>query len=513
MNAQTGGWQAKPANLARNSGWNLAAFACALAANFVTVPFVVRWAGLEAFGRAGIVLAVCAPLMLIGTVLGQAVTRELAGRAGGPDELRARRVLDAALRVGVLACAAGWLALVAVGPAVVAWLTRQSQPSGTLTLAFMIAATGWAAQQIGLLLQGACAARQDFRTIARIAALSAAATVAAVLALTWLWPTTEGYLAGVTLGFAVTTLAWITASRGRHSGLHILRGERREETSALMHFGKWQGLAQLAGAVGNQIDRYALAALAPVAVVGHYNVANRLQEAAYIGVIKAGEVLFPRFGSMSSAVQAQRRDFFQVASWVVGAFSAAVLAPLVPLADATLLLWVGPEASEGAGLMLRTLILGGIVGAGSNVFVYYAMGMGRTAAVAMLSVVYSIVTVAGTVLLLRLYGPQAAGAGLLLASVMRIAMGLQITRRDFFPELGWSDLAVSTVLPLACGAAVALAVDAAGLFRPTSWIALGADYAAIAAIVLLTVTVATALGGGRSILSHAGRGLRSIAAR
>jgi O-antigen/teichoic acid export membrane protein len=317
----------------------------------------------------------------------------------------------------------------------------------------------------------------------------------------------------VAFGFVAGMLGWIAVSRDGHSGLGFWRGERRAETAALLHFGKWQGTAQLAGTIGNQIDRYALASLAPLAVVGHYNVANRLQEAAYIGVVKSAEVLFPRFGSMSSSHVEQRQSFFQVSSWVVGVFSAMVLAPLVPLADATLRLWVGPQAAEGAGLMLRTLVLGGVVGAGSNVFLYYAMGMGRTSVVAILSSVYSVLTVVTTVLLLRLFGPQAAGAGLLLASVVRIALGLHLTRRDFFPGLRWRELFASTALPIVCGCAVAVLLDAADVFKPAGWIALGIDYALVAAAVLLATVVVTALGGGRPILAQAWRSLRAAAGR
>ncbi len=58
-------------SLLGNSSWNLAAFVFTLIANLATVPFVVRWIGLHDFGNAGIVIAVTAPLTLIGTVLGQ----------------------------------------------------------------------------------------------------------------------------------------------------------------------------------------------------------------------------------------------------------------------------------------------------------------------------------------------------------------------------------------------------------------------------------------------------------
>nr|WHW29462.1 hypothetical protein [uncultured bacterium] len=497
-------------SLVANSRWNLIAFAFGLAANFVIIPFVLQWTSLEIFGQAGLVLAVCAPLMLIGTVLGQSLVREMASRLGAGDEEVARRTLDAALRLCLLACVCGWVLLASAGPWITRFLTQGSAQSPSLALAFLIAATGWFAQQFSLVLQGTCAARQDFRSIAKVAAFSATAGIISTLAITWAMPTLEGYLCGVAVGFVLSLACWLYTLRHTIRWRNVLRGDRKPEMATLLHFGKWQGLAQLAGAFGNQIDRYALGALAPVAIVGQYNMANRLQEAAYIGVVKAGEVLFPRFGSLSTSSTQERCRFFQSASWVMGTFSAALLAPLVPLADAVLTLWVGAQAADGGAQLLSTLVLGGIVGAGSNVFVYYAMGIGRNVPVAYISVLYSVITVIFTVLFIKTVGPLAAGAGILVASVVRVAAALFVTRHYFFPRLPWAELFVSTVFPVAAGTAIAIAAQAVGVGQVQGWIHLIALYAALGASVVATIAAVTALtGSGRNILSQVYLSLRS----
>ena len=497
-------------SLLENSRWNLLAFVCGLAGNFVTIPFIVRWTSLEIFGQAGLVLAVCAPLMLIGTVLGQALIREMSSHLGAGEEEFAGRTLDAALRLCLLASAAGWGLLIVGGPWITSFLTRKDTHSESLVIAFLITATGWFTQQVSLVLQSSCVARQDFRSVAKVAAFSAVASIAATLGITWAVPTLEGYLCGVVAGFALSLGCWLFQLRDDVCWQRVFRGERKQELTALLHFGKWQGLAQLTGAFGNQIDRYALGALAPVAIVGQYNVANRLQEAAYIGVVKAGEVLFPRFGSLSTSSSQERCRFFQTASWLMGTFSAALLAPLVPLAGTVLTLWVGDEAANGGAQLLSTLVLGGIVGAGSNVFVYYAMGIGQNAPVAFISVLYSVITVACTVLLIKTIGPIAAGSGLLVASVVRVAAALVITRRNFFPQLHWGELVVSSVLPLAVGLSIALATQAIGLGQILGWIHLALLYAALGSVVVMASIMMTALtGSGRKILSQTYLSLRS----
>ena len=57
------------ARLVSNSRWNLIAFSISLVINFATIPIVISYIGLEAFGAAGLVIAIYAPFMLVGTVL------------------------------------------------------------------------------------------------------------------------------------------------------------------------------------------------------------------------------------------------------------------------------------------------------------------------------------------------------------------------------------------------------------------------------------------------------------
>jgi len=490
------------ARLVAHSRWNLVAFACTLLANLVTIPFVVRWIGVAEFGRAGVVLAITAPLTLIGSVLGQAVTREVSARLAASDASSAIGCFGAALRLCVVICAAAALALLVVGPWITVALLGSEHQALELVLPFALAAGGWLAQQLILVFQGQQMAYQDFRTIARMALLSAVLTVAATLALTAALPTAVGYLAGIAAAFGATLLGWIWTARQRLPS-RAAWAEGGRHTHALLHFGKWQGVAQLAAAFSNQVDRYALGAFATTIAVGQFNIANRLQEAAYIGVVKAGEVLFPHFGRNASRPLEEQAAEFHTASWVVGVVSAAVLAPMIPLAASILQLWIGPQAGGDAPTLLRTLVFGGIIGCGTNVFTYYAMGIGRNRPVAWLSVMYSVITVVLSVALIRSYGAAAAGVGLLIASFFRIAAALLIARREFFPQARFEELLVGTVLPVAAGSTVAWLLYEVGM-EATSWPVLVAQYAASgAAVVAVACAASLLMPSGRRIMRRA----------
>ncbi|MBY5544938.1 oligosaccharide flippase family protein [Rhizobium leguminosarum] len=483
-------------NLLGNSGWNFAGFLFMLVANLATVPFVVRWIGLQTLGSAGIVIAIAAPVTLIGTVLGQAVVREISARIGRGEEHAAARIAIVGIKICLIASAVAWLGIVLAGPWIMTGIAGASLPSQNLTVSFLIVATGTMAQQFSFVLQGICVGKQSFRLVAQASAWSSFATIIMTLGCTWSFPVLNGYLLGFSGSLVLSTVGWIwiTSSEFRESGRLI--SSSPDELKSLLHFGKWQSLSQLAGIFGNQIDRYVLASLAPSAVVGQYNVCNRVQEAAYIAVIRICEVLFPRFGNMSNSREEERHDFFMLASWGNSAFGAIVLSPIAVLSRPLLTVWVGEETAAGGTHLLQILILGGIVGCGSNVFQYYAMGMGRNAPAAYTSLAYSVMTVVFSFISIWCFGPYAAGAGLLVASLIRVPLALLVTRNCFFSTFSAEQMFACTVAPILVGICIVVGSLGLNFTWINGWLSLAFAYvcsvcvvsAAIAAVAMTTKT-------------------------
>ncbi|MBW9051551.1 lipopolysaccharide biosynthesis protein [Rhizobium mesosinicum] len=497
-------------SLLGNSSWNLVAFVFTLIANLATVPFVVRWIGLHNFGNAGIVIAVTAPLTLIGTVLGQATVRETSTRTGRGEYSAAFHVAAVALKTCLITSAISCAGLVLIGPWLMKSLTSSDASSSqNFTMPFLIAATGIFAQQISLVLQAISVGRQNFKNVAKASAWSSFVTILVTLGCTWFVPTLNGYLLGFAGSLVLSTLGWLLITR------HIFRDEHvgpkvGDELNALLHFGKWQGISQLAGIFGNQMDRYVLASMAPAAVVGQYNICNRVQEAGYIATIRACEVLFPRFGSMSVSSETERFDFFLASSWVNAAFGAIMLSPIAILSRPLLTLWVGRETADAAGHLLQVLILGGVIGCSYNVFFYYAASMGKNAIVTIVSLAYSIMTVIFSIVFIGYFGPIAAGTGLLVATIIRSVLTLVMIRRRFFTTFGGEQMFASTVGPTVVGSVLSLVFYQAEFDWIDNWFLLGFAYVLFFGIVGMAI-VLTAMSSktGRIILSRIYSSVRS----
>lgn len=500
-------------SLLANSRRNLFAFAATLGAHFVIVPVVIGDIGLAAFGHAGLVMAGWAPLTLIGTVIGQAATREIAAQmARTGDSAGSRPLRTAALWLcALLSCLFG-ACFIAAGPHLLAWLDPANPESGAWRQDVLALAPGWAAQQVFIVLQGLAAAKQDFRLVAKLSGLSAMAALVCTIAFTTAIPTATGYLMGMSCGFVVAAAGGAWLLREPQSAAARVRGDLRRSVMSLVGFGRWQVVAQLAGTLGNQIDRYVLATLASPAVIGQFNAANRLQEAAYMGVVKAAEVLFPRFGASADSDPAERLRLYLLSSWAVMLFSGLVLAPIITLAEPLMRLWAGADTARGGSLLLQTLTTGGLIGCGSSVFTYYLMGLGQNGPLAVLSVVYSILTIALSIAVLRVFGPMAAGVGLALASVVRVALALVWAKQSSFPRARWSDLLVSTVLPLAVAVGLGWGLAAwLPVERIDAWWQLGAAAVVLVLGIGLAVAAGTASSAfGREVLGTVTRRLHGV---
>ena len=105
---QTGAAPSAGARLVSNSRWNLIAFGVSLVINFATIPIAISFIGLDAFGAAGLITAIYAPFMLVGTVLGQAMVKELSPLIAAGDFKSASSTLSA----GLFLCAIGSMVVV-----------------------------------------------------------------------------------------------------------------------------------------------------------------------------------------------------------------------------------------------------------------------------------------------------------------------------------------------------------------------------------------------------------------
>jgi O-antigen/teichoic acid export membrane protein len=484
--------------------WNVLAFAIVLASNVLTVPIVLRSIGLSALGHAGLVFSMCSLMMLIGTVIGQAVVARGSYQIGTGDPAGGIDTVTAGLRLCLIACPIAWLLLVGLGPVVTARFSAVI-PGDSLAPSFVICCTGLLLRQISIVLQSVCAMRQNFKRLAQVAAVSALIDIKCIILMTHFVPTTNGYLLGVALSSLVSLGVWIRVMWPDIFPVAVLTQALAAEVRGLLRFSAWQGAAGVSVIVAVAIDPIMLGAVAPATALGHYNIAARLQQAASVGFSSCSDVLLP-YIARQLAGRGGLVQPFQRISWVIGSFGAVLFAPLIPLAEPLLVLWVGKEVADGSAFLLRALVVWGLLGTTTSVFAHYAMGGGQVDKLSKITLVYALTTIILSPVFVICFGIHGAGLGLVAAGILRSVSELATVRRHFFRDLALRDGLVTTVLPKGVGLAVGFGLVA--LQTPdyrfaniTTVIELAAAFAAVAGLTGVMILIASLLTRcGRTVM-------------
>jgi O-antigen/teichoic acid export membrane protein len=482
-----------------NSAWNAAAFLLGVGLNLLILPFVVSRLELPAFGVAGLVAACVAPAMAFSNSLALSTTRELAQRLAPDKRDDARRFFATAsmLALGIGGLIAATLCL--AGPPLARLAFHLGgKASDDLGLAFTFGAGGWLCQCLSAVFLALFTARQDYFRIGSINIFSTIVMTLAILVFIPRWPQASTYLACQALGFATGLLAAVALSRwaiGEWPARPALYGG---PFSDLVSLGVWQLVAQGSGVIAGQADRYLLGALLAPQFVGFYTIAQRLEEAMYIGILKIGEILFPFFSVLQKESSERKADLLFRASWVLNVLAACALGALVPIAGPLLHLWTGSEVAAEAQRVLVVLTIAGMLGCSANVFVFYLLANGKSRSTALLSFVTAVFTLATSAVALPYFGWQGAGWSACVGMMAQIVATIILLRQDFNFAGMWPRVAHFVLLPLVTGVVTALVlrhfIDGRHFDEAPLWWYVGGLYGLAAGVIFVVVVFVSGLG-------------------
>ncbi len=486
-------------DLLGNSAWNAIAFVAAVALNLVVLPFVVFRLGVAAFGVAGLVTACIAPALAFSSALTLSTTRELARRLEPSERDDARRVFATAAMLALVVGGAIAVLFALAGAPLARVAFHLSGPSGDdLGLAFVLASAGWLCQCLSAAFLALFTARQDYRRVASIGIISTVVATASMLLFIPPWPHASTFLGCQALGFATSLLLAFGWSQHVLGDWLTRPAIHRGALGKLVKLGGWQFAAQGGALIAGQADRYLLGALLPPQFVGFYTIAQRLEEAIYIGVLKVGEILFPFFSTLQKEADDRKADLLFRSSWIINVLAASALGGLIPIAGPLLHLWTGAEVAAEAQRLLVILSIAGMLGSSANVFAFYLLAEGRSQSNALISMMTGVVTLATSAAVLPYFGWQAAGWSACFGMIAQMATTVVLLRRGFNLAGMWSRVVHLVLMPLCVGIATALAirylVRDMQFDRAPAWWYVVALYLLAAGIIFVVAVAASRLG-------------------
>lgn len=486
-------------HLLRNSMWNASAFLLNVGLNLLIVPFVLHQLGAAVFGVAGLVTACIAPALTFSNALGLSTTRELAQRLAPSQREDARRTFATSLLLAGAGGASIALILSLLGPPIARHVFGlDGQLVSDLPLAFAFGAGGWLCQCISAIFVAVFTARQNYARVASTSIVSVVVSISSMLALVPASPLASTFLGCQAMGFAAGLVLSFVLSRQLAGEWLALPALYRKPLAGLMSMGSWQFAAQGGALIAAQADRYLLGMLLAPQFVGFYTVAQRLEEAVYIGVLKIGEILFPFFSTLQNESSERKADLLLRSSWVLNVVAASALGGLIPVAGPLLHLWTGAEVANEAQRVLVILSIAGMLGCTSNAFAFYLLAAGRTQSNALISFVTAAFTICTSAVALPHFGWQAAGWSACIGMVAQSITTTVLLRRSFSHGGMWSQLAHFVWLPLAMGIITALllrqSILGTLLDKGVHWWNLVGLYGLSAGVIFAVVVAASRVG-------------------
>ncbi len=288
-------------SLARNTIWNLVGTALPFVVGVVTIPYLLRTLGVEAFGMLTLIWVLIGYFGLFDFGLGRALTQQIAACLGAdqcddiPDLARSGLAFTfwAGLAGGVV------LSLI-VGPLVRNWLQVSAGLSDDMIRSLMIAALCIPLATLTTGLRGILEAYEDFRAISLIRLVLGTANfvLPAICTMAFGSSLTPIVVALMAARLAVCLAhAWLVHRRlpagWWRSGAPI----RRRKNRRLVSFGAWMTVSNVISPIMVTADRFVITAVVGAGAVAYYTVPVEVMLRILILPGALTGVLFPRLAA------------------------------------------------------------------------------------------------------------------------------------------------------------------------------------------------------------------------
>lgn len=430
--------------LARNTLFNLIGWVWPIGLSILTVPFIVRSLGNDAYGLFAIVSIVAGYLGLLNGPVAMGNVRFMAEAYAHEQWAEFREAVAAGLVINVILSTFGGLIMFSAAD-LLARYAFQIPPAlvASAVTAFRLAAFSFFLNGVIGTLQGIPTAmrRYDIRNQVGlfVGTLNA---VAIVLALWWGWGLLGAVLAQVlssVLGLVLFSIvAWLLLRKfpaSKRSSLVSTTFVRR-----LAGFSSLLFAGQVASNIGLQIDRALVGILLGTSAVAFYMVPTKITDRIPGMMFAFSTALYPL---SSEAVATDKVDelrhlyheMIRILFWI-SAFAAALL---IVLAKDFLMLWMGSEFMVNSWLVLSLLAAGVVWRSSGSVAYQVCNGMGRADINLLMAIGTAVFLVVPVLILVPTLGAPGAALGVFVGLlVSNLACDL-FTQRKLLGVKSWRE--------------------------------------------------------------------------
>jgi O-antigen/teichoic acid export membrane protein len=393
-------------SLRRNTLWNLAGAGLPFLVGVVTIPYLIRQVGVEAFGVLTLIWALIGYFSLFDFGLGRALTQQVASARAAGQEGQVPGLAKAGLTFTVLTgCVGGLLLAVLASPLAEKWLNVSAELQHDTLVSLLVAAFGIPLTTVTTGLRGILEAYDDFRGVnllrmgLGVANFALPALSVILIGNSLVWMVVSLVLARLLLLLAHSALVHSRLAAG-WIGAKIDKGDIRQ----LFSFGAWMTVSNIVSPLMVTADRFVISAILGAGVVAYYTVPFEALIRVLIIPGALTSALFPRLAAALATDMGLARKLYRDCGRVLLAVLLPVCMVILAGSKWSLALWLGADFAEHAWVAVCIMAIGLLFNGLAHLPFAAVQAAGNAKATAILHVAELVFYLPMLIILLNLYG-------------------------------------------------------------------------------------------------------------
>ncbi len=349
-------------SLKRSAVWNLIGSLTPMALGLVTIPYLIRQIGVEAFGILTLIWSLIGYFSVFDFGIGRALTQQVSMHRSERLATEIPALVKIGLQFMLVTGTLGGVVLVGAAHQLgYYWLNVSVALRDITTRCLLIAAIGIPLTTITSGLKGVLEGYEDFR-VSSILRLLLGVLNLGLPALTalLLGPSLVYMVSSLVVARLLILMAHVVAIHGRVSVVLIGRvaSSSLERTRELLRFGAWMTASNIIGPLMVTADRFVISFVLGASVVAYYTVPFDLIMRLLIIPAALTGALFPRFAYLFRRDTADVRALYRRSHRVVLAGMSAICLVVAVGSHWGLSLWVGQAFAERSWMIASVLAVG-----------------------------------------------------------------------------------------------------------------------------------------------------------
>ncbi|MBH2020098.1 MAG: flippase [Burkholderiales bacterium] len=347
-------------SLRRNTLWNLAGTGLPLLLGAITIPYLIRQAGVEAFGILTIVWALIGYFSLFDFGLGRALTQQVAAaRSAGSDASLPGLVKTGLWFTAATGLVGGLILGLSAQQLAFHWLNVSVPLQPSTANALLIAAIGIPLTTVTTGLRGILEGYEDFRMVNLLRMSLGAANFGfpalgvMFLSNSLVWMIVSLIAARVLMLVAHAWKVHQKLPTGWASGK-----VSKEKMRHLLSFGAWMTVSNIISPLMVTADRFIISGVLGASVVAYYTVPFEALIRVLVIPAALTAALFPRIASVMAINPAEAKNLYRKCLKIVAGILLPVCIVIAAGSRWGLMLWLGQDFADKSWEIVSIMALG-----------------------------------------------------------------------------------------------------------------------------------------------------------